>query len=46
MELCAKINPAYIITRYPDSPKKYTKEECQFIIQYCEEILKWIKKNM
>ena len=45
-ELCAKINPAYTASRYPDSPKKYTREECRQIIKYCQKILKWIKKNL
>ncbi|MBS3096716.1 HEPN domain-containing protein [Candidatus Woesearchaeota archaeon] len=46
LELCAKINPAYTASRYPDSPKKYTKKECSQIIKYCEEVLKWVKKNI
>ncbi len=33
IELCAKINPAYISSRYPDSPKKYTGGECKQIIK-------------
>ena len=45
-ELCAKLNPAYTVSRYPDSPKKYTKEECEKIIEYCQEVLQWIKKNL
>ncbi|MBI3035898.1 HEPN domain-containing protein [Candidatus Woesearchaeota archaeon] len=46
LELCAKINPAYTVSRYPDSPKKYTRKECKQIISYCQEVLKWIKKNL
>ena len=46
IELCAKINPAYIASRYPDSPKKYTEEECEQIIKYCEEVLAWTEKNL
>jgi len=46
IEACAKLNPAYIISRYPDSPKKYTKEECKQIIEYCLKVLKWIEKNL
>ena len=46
IELCAKINPAYIASRYPDSPKKYTKAECKQIIKYCEEVLIWAEKNL
>ena len=46
LELCAKLNPAYTVSRYPDSLKKYSKEECEEIMKYTEEILKWIKKNL
>ena len=46
IELCAKINPAYTATRYPDAPKKYTKKECKQVIKYCKEILIWTKKNL
>ena len=46
IELCAKINPAYIASRYPDSPKKYTEEECEQIIKYCAEVLAWTEKNL
>ena len=46
IELCAKINPAYIASRYPDSPNKYTKVECKKIMSYSEEVLQWIKKNL
>ena len=45
-ELCAKLNPAYTASRYPDSPKEYGKEECEQMILYCGEVLKWIKKNL
>ena len=46
IEFCAKINPAYTATRYPDAPKKYTKEECKQIAEYCDNALKWVKKNL
>ena len=44
--LCAKLNPAYIASRYPDSPKRYTREECELIIKYCQEVLEWVEKNL
>lgn len=46
IELCAKINPAYIASRYPDSPKKYTKEESKQTIKYARKVIEWIKKNL
>ena len=46
IKLCAKLNPAYTASRYPDAPIKYTKEDCKKIIKYSQEILKWIKKNI
>jgi len=45
-EACAKIDPAYMSSRYPDLAKKYTKEECEEVIEHCKEALKWIKKNL
>ena len=44
--LCAKINLAYTTSRYPDSPKKYTKKECKLVLKYCQKVLEWIKKNL
>ncbi len=44
--LCSKINPAYTASRYPDSPKKYSKGECKKLIAYSKVILKWTKKNL
>ena len=46
VELCAKLTPAYVATRYPDSPGKYTREECSKMIDYCEEVLEWTKKDL
>jgi len=38
VELCAKLNPAYTASRYPDSSKKYSKEECKQVIKHCQEV--------
>ncbi len=46
IELCAKITPAYIASRYPDSAKKYSKQECEKILKYTQEVLVWTKKNL
>lgn len=46
LELCAKINPAYIASRYPDTAKKYSKKECNELLKYAKKVLEWIKKNL
>ncbi len=46
IKLCSILNPAYIATRYPDSPKDYTKEECDKLLVFCKEVLEWIKKSL
>lgn len=46
LDLCAKLNPAYIVARYPDSPKKYTKQECEEVVNAANKVLLWIKKNI
>ncbi len=46
VELCSKINPAYTNTRYPDLPKKISKEECRAIMKYSGEVLQWLKANL
>lgn len=46
VELCSKLNPAYTASRYPDTPKEYTREECEKVLLYCQEVLKWIEKNL
>ena len=46
LELCSKINPAYTASRYPDSPKEYSKKECEEIIDISQEVLQWIKKSL
>lgn len=46
IELCTKINPAYIASRYPDISNKYTEKDTKEIIKNCDEVLTWIKKNL
>ena len=46
IEQCAKLNSAYVASRYPDSLQKYSKKESQELISKCNEVLKWIKKNL
>ncbi|MDI6721389.1 MAG: HEPN domain-containing protein [Candidatus Aenigmarchaeota archaeon] len=46
IEMCAKINPAYTASRYPDSIKSYSKKECEKILDYTKEALKWAKENL
>lgn len=45
-DMCASINPAYIATRYHDSPQKYSKDDCIKILKYSEDVIKWTKKNL
>ena len=44
--LCAKINPAYTATRYPDTPGSYSESEGKQVIEYCKEVLGWAKKEI
>jgi len=44
--ICAKINPAYTSSRYPDVAKDYTKEEVKLAIDYSSRVLKWVKRNL
>ncbi len=44
--LCSKINPGYIVVRYPDLGEDYSKEEVEEIIKFSEEVLKWIKEKL
>lgn len=46
IELCAKLNPAYVATRYPDTPKRYSSQECNQLVGAAKEVLMWIKKNL
>jgi len=46
LDLCSKLNPAYIETRYPDVPKSYNKENIKELLKDAEKVLKWIKKSL
>jgi HEPN domain-containing protein len=43
---CAKINPAYTTTRYPDAALEFNEDEVRDIISSAREVLKWIKKEL
>lgn len=45
-DVCAKLNSAYIETRYPDVPISYTKKEIMELLDNIEKVLKWIKENL
>ena len=49
IELCQRLNPAYIEARYPDAGDElpafsYTKEDAESDIKDAEKVLEWIKK--
>jgi len=47
IESCKKLTPAYQYTRYPDIIKIEKIEEFEEnFLNYCEEIIKWCKKNL
>ncbi len=51
VDMCDKLNPVYIETRYPDVGgelpyKKYTRDKSQDDINVAEKILKWLKKKI
>ena len=43
--LCSIINPAYILSRYPDQPSRYTRAEAAAIVKNSEEVVAWAKKK-
>lgn len=45
LELCAKINPAYTATRYPDSPVGFSEKDCEKILNYAREVLRWTEEK-
>ena len=45
-ELCSKINPAYIASRYPDSANKYSKSDVEKLLKYSQEVIKWLEENL
>ena len=46
VELCAKINPAYTATRYPDTAGSYSESEAKQVIKYCREVLVWTEEKI
>jgi len=47
LEYCKKLNPAYQYTRYPDVPAvENLANMTDDFVNYVEEILEWIKKNI
>src|SRR3989344_2635500 len=38
LELCSKINPAYIVSRYPDQAGKYSVLECEELVEAAERV--------
>ncbi len=48
---CKQLSPYYMQTRYPDAKgfrkqSDFSLEECQNSVNKCEEILKWIEKQI
>ncbi len=46
LEICAALNPAYLITRYPNIDENYKKSDVQSLIEEAKVILKWSKENL
>ncbi|ATZ60813.2 MAG: HEPN domain-containing protein [Methanosarcinales archaeon Met12] len=46
VELCAKITPGYMATRYPDVGRKYDRGEVEGLLVAAKEVLDWVKKNL
>lgn len=46
LDICVKLNPIYIETRYPDVPSSYNKEDIKELLKETEKVLKWIKTNL
>jgi len=45
LDYCKELTPAYQYTRYPDVPK-IGKIDNKKMLNYCEEILIWVKKSI
>ncbi len=43
--LCAKINPAYTVTRYPDAGGDFDKSDVEEIFAAAKKVLKWVEKQ-
>jgi len=46
VRLCSRVSPAYTASRYPDSPKQYSKEDCEKLLAESKVILKWIEEKL
>ena len=46
LDMCVKLNPIYIETRYPDVPSSYNKKDMKELLKDTEKVLKWIKTNL
>lgn len=46
LDVCAKLNPVYIETRYPDVSISYTKNDIREVLKDTEKVIEWIKKNL
>lgn len=46
IELCSKVNPVYIVSRYPNVDGEYSKEDVEEIVRFAEEVLEWIKEKL
>jgi len=46
VKLCAKINPAYTATRYPDVARDFDIDEVKEVMKSAKEVLKWVKKEI
>ncbi len=45
IQFCAKINPAYVATRYPDVAEKYTPNDAELTLKYGLKVLMDKKKH-
>ena len=46
VELCAKIMPAYTVTRYPDVGEVYDRRDVEEVLMSAKEVLEWVRKNL
>ena len=46
-DFCKELNPVYLYTRYPDIPSEDDLDvKANEFVNYSEEILKWVEKNI
>ncbi|MEN9626197.1 MAG: hypothetical protein RL557_525 [archaeon] len=43
---CGKLNPHYVVARYPDFSENYSKEDAHYFVKIAGEIVQWTKKNL